>query len=140
MNLNRKSVEVNILDRTLGRDKYRLVDPLGPNTKLYALAKTSSQKEYVLILDLAGYPEACPKIYVRGELKDHWGKPMSETSASMHCYGYEDGNTRLCQGWQASWTPAYHIFALYMRGLFWLECYERHLATGETIDKYLKHA
>lgn len=136
----RKAVEVNILDRTLGRDRYRLVDPLGQETKLYALAKTSSRKEYVLIIDLAGYPEKCPNLYVRGELKDHWGRSMSETSASMHCYGYENGNTKLCQGWQSSWTPSYHIFALYMRGLFWLECYERHLVTGKSIDQYLKHA
>lgn len=132
--------EVAILDKILGRANYRLEDPYGLRTELLALVKTERGKFYYLFIKMHGYPEVCPTVYVKGELKDCKGNPMSTTDASMHCYGYEDGNTKLCIGWESSWNPQTTIIFLYLRGKIWLECYESHLVTGKPIDYYLRHA
>lgn len=140
MKPNRKDLEVAILDRMLGRNNYSLANPLGQTPSLLALVKTQAGKMYYLYFDLTGYPEECPSTFVKAELKDWKGNPLSTTDASMHCYGYWNGMTKLCLGWTSEWTPGAHLFALYVRGKIWLECYDRHLVTGKPIDYYLKHA
>jgi hypothetical protein len=140
MTPTRKDLEVSILNRTLGRRNYKLSEPCGPNAELTAAVMTDPGNTYGLIIKLEGFPEVCPSIYVKGELKNWKGRPMSSTDASMHCYGYENGNTKLCYGWTSSWNPQVSLLYLYMRGKIWLECYEMHLVTGNPIDYYLPHA
>ena len=140
MKQSRRDLEVALLDRILGPANYHLSNPSGPNAELLALVKTEKKKFYYVIIKLGGYPEVYPSVYVKGELKNKRGEPMSTTDASMHCYGYENGNTKLCLGWTATWNPETHLVFLYLRAKIWLECYDRHLATGQKIEDFLRHA
>ena len=107
-----------------------------PSLKMVVI--TDNDKTYCLEIDLTGYPEYMPSMYVRKELKTKDGTKMG-TSGAMHCLGTQDGRTKICHGNGSHWRPDTSLLALYFKGKLWLEAYEHHLATGETIDSLLKH-
>lgn len=132
--------ETLLLEERLGPYNYRWEDKHSDHSVMKAVVETASKKVYVLILELMGYPELMPDMYVMGELKYKNGEPMSKTSYSMHCYGYCDGNTEICFGDSSEWSPQTSLFDLYIKGKIWLECYDGgHLVTGKPIDYYLRH-
>lgn len=107
-----------------------------PSLKMVVI--TDNDKTYCLEVDLTGYPELMPSMYVLKELKLRNGHKMS-TSASMHCLGTCKGRTKICHGNLSHWRPDTSFVKLYHKGKLWLEAYEHYLATGEPIDEYLKH-
>ncbi len=128
--------ELNLLVKDLSLNNFELKDGLTDHPVLRAAIVTANQHHYGLEIDLTGFPEKQPKMYVLKKLMKQDGTPMGLSSA-MHCLGITDEKTRVC--FANSWQPDTHLIELYFKGKLWLECYEAHLETGNTIDHYLKH-
>jgi len=120
-------------------EAYRFFD-LGTNKPYVKMAaKTNSGNIYTLRVDLDKFPEQIPPVYVTKMLKDKNGYDMSSSSAAYHTLNSHDGMTRICHYGPRSWTPRISLFKIMIRCRLWLEAYEAHLVTGNTIDFYLKH-
>jgi len=131
---------VDELDRlvdVLTLENFELRDAMKENPELRMPVITYANHNYCLLVKLKGYPLNKPSLAVIGELRKKDGSAMG-ISGSMHCLGYDNGNTLICYG--NTWRPDTHLIDLYYKGKLWLDCYDAHLKTGHTIDYYLKHA
>ena len=118
---------------------YRFIGIGTDNPYLRIAARTNSGKIYTLHIELSSFPESIPEVYVTKMLKDSNGKNMSGASAQMHTLTSSGGWTRICHYGYNSWTPMVSLFKIYVKCRLWLEAYEAHFKTGNTIDTYLVH-
>lgn len=101
--------------------------------------KTNNGKIYTIRIDLAGFPNSLPHAFVTRMLCTKTGELMDCASASMHTLPTEHGYTRICHYGCESWNPMVSIFKVYVKCALWLNMYELHLRTGNTMDYYLNH-
>jgi ubiquitin-protein ligase len=104
--------------------------------------RTNSGKTYTLKIEIPnGYPNSLPAVYVTNPkpLKTKFGEAMLETSANMHTWSGKDGCTRICHFGTVSWSPRQSLAKVVMKCRVWLEIYEAHLITGESIGDVLQH-
>lgn len=130
---------------------YRFVGIGTSEPYLRIAAKCNSGKVYTLHIDLKEFPEQIPEVYVTKMLKDYNGNDMDHPSATLHTLTAKNGWTRICHygsnSWRSSrvwsgseWVPSVSLYRIYIKCRLWLEAYEAHLATGNNLDYYLKHA
>lgn len=101
--------------------------------------KTKNGKIYTIRIDLAGFPNTLPHAFVTKMLRTKNGELMDSASAEMHTLTSEYGYTRICHYGFDSWSPMVSIFKVYVKCALWLNIYELHLRTGNTMDYYLNH-
>lgn len=101
--------------------------------------KTKNGKVYTIRIDLDGFPNSLPHAFVTKMLRTKNGESMDSASASMHTLPTEHGYTRICHYGYESWNPMVSILKVYVKCALWLNMYELHLLTGNTMDYYLNH-
>ena len=118
---------------------YRFFNLGTPEANVVMAVRTRRGNIYTLHVELAGFPEAVPPVYVKQMLRDKDGDPMNDCSAEMHTLTSKNNWTRICHYGYDSWSPAVSLFKVYVKVCLWLEMYEQHLKTGKPIDYYLCH-
>lgn len=101
--------------------------------------RTKNGKVYTLRIDLADFPNSIPHAFVTKMLRTKNGELMDSASAEMHTLTSEYGYTRICHYGFDSWSPMVSILKVYIKCALWLNIYELHLRTGNTMDYYLNH-
>ena len=140
MTSERYSEELSVLRRKLSPNLFRFLDMGTSTPHLVLAARTNRGNVYTLYVDLRGFPDSSPpKVFVKQMLQTRSGEDMDGCSAQMHTLASEHGWTRICHYGGESWTPYVSLYKIYIKCRLWLEMYEEHLATGYTIDTFLKH-
>lgn len=139
MTTERFNLEKNVLERYLPSNTYVFKDTSTDNPYVLMAAKTNSGNVYTLRVDLRGFPNSQPRVFVTRMLRDINGVNLDYASSSMHTLPSEYGYTRICHYGAASWGPNVSLYKVYIKCRLWLEMYELHLQTGNPIDHYLKH-
>lgn len=142
MNNERYRAELAVLSKRVPENAFRFFNTEGSaagSPYLLIAAITNGGGLYTLRIDLASFPDSAPPVFVTRMLRNSSGEEMSGCSHEMHTLTSENGWTRLCHYGYSEWTPAVSLFKVYVRCRLWLEMYEAHLRTGNTIDYYLSH-
>ena len=90
-------------------------------------------------MQLDGFPEYMPNVFVTKMLYSRDGRKLDSISATMHTLTSENGWTQICHYGFNSWTPDVSLYKIYIKCRLWLEMYELHLQTGHNMDYYLNH-
>lgn len=107
-------------------------------------ATTSAGNAYELWIPIpAGYPDRRPPLYVSRPrvLRSATGGTVNALGLShqMHTLGSgPDGIVEICHWRDSRWHAAITIDKVLLKGLLWLEAYEQHLATGRSIDSFVR--
>ena len=64
---------------------------------------------------------------------------MNSADGDDHTWGSKDGRTQICHYDTSEWTDDNTLYQVAMKGLIWLEGYEAHLRTGNSLSTYLQH-
>lgn len=139
MTEERLNLEKQVLASKLPSNAYVFKDMDTPHPKLLMAARTNRGNIYTIKIELDNYPNSMPEVYVTKMLKDKDGNNLDSASASMHCWGAKDNCTHICHGWRDGWSNMNSLFKVYVKSRLWLEMYDLHLQTGNSIDYYLKH-
>ena len=112
------------------------------DTKLEIDVTCSSDSNYTLRIYLPpDYPNSCPAMVVRsssGLLRRKNGTFLDSNSGTDHTLSSKDGYTQICHFLPRSWKGDKTLFEIIMKGRTWLEAYEIHLQTGDSLDRYLQ--
>jgi hypothetical protein len=113
------------------------------DTYLKGYLRTNSGRGYGVKVKLTDdYPESPPKalIFDPRPLLDRDGSPLEEYSYEMHTQKTtKKGNVQVCHYNDANWTESVTLCKVILKVRLWLEAYEGHLTTGNSIDHYLPH-
>ena len=101
--------------------------------------KTKNGKVYTIRIDLDNFPNEVPHAFVTKMLYTKDGEPMDGPSSTMHTLTSEHGYTRICHYGYHSWSPMVSLLKVYVKCALWLNMYELHLLTGNTMEYYLNH-
>jgi ubiquitin-protein ligase len=102
--------------------------------------KTQSGNIYKLKIEVnMDYPNSKPEVYVSypGTLTDYYGNKMLSASQAMHTLFAKSDMTQICHTWDKNWTPKLTLYKVVMKARLWLEAYEGHKKTGNSIEYYL---
>lgn len=115
----------------------------GPNLGVVGTLTTNSGRRYSLWIPLRGFPGQAPRMYVVSPfLYDHKRNPLWEQGvrSDMHLLtANEHHHVQICHYQDSHWSIDVTLYKVVMKGRIWLEAYESHLRTGNTIDYYLGH-
>lgn len=139
MEQRRYNAEVEILKDRIGENLFRFSNRGKPDEYAVFGARTNRGNVYTLRIELAGFPDDIPDVYVTKMLKDRDGNDLDEISADMHTLEPKNGWTHICHHGGASWTPRISLYKVYVKCRLWLEMYELHLQTDKPLDYYLNH-
>lgn len=120
------------------------INPTG-NTTVEVKVTCTNDKEYVLRVYLpSDYPSSCPQMVVKPPYffatylwKKDWTR-MTTANGTDHTYGSRDGYTQICHFKPSLWKGDNTLYQVVMKGLIWLEAYEAHLRTGNSLSTYLQ--
>ena len=137
----RLSFEKDLLERYFG-NRVSWIDPRG-NTRVEITVTCTNDKQYTLRIYLPGdFPNSCPSMVVSNPsscLRKRDGSVMNSGSSDNHTWDSKDGCTQICHYKPAEWTDDNTLYQVTMKGLIWLEAYEAHLRTGNSLSNYLQH-
>ncbi|MES2644201.1 MAG: hypothetical protein V4850_32245 [Myxococcota bacterium] len=106
--------------------------------------RSNSGTAYAVRIDLTGFPHRLPQAYITWpRLLMHNGVPLSAIngSSTMHVLAADAaGNPQVCHWRREHWLPEYTVYQVVMKVRIWLEAWERHAATGDSLDRFLPHA
>ena len=134
----RYEAEFGVLRRKLPSNAWMFRDLNGSRPHLAAAVRTRSGRLYTIQIELANFPQSVPKVFVTQMLRDCNGEEMREGRHSSHTLPSEHGWTRICHYGPSSWTPNVSLYHIYVKCALWLNVYELHLKTHETMEYYLK--
>lgn len=142
MDYHRKQLEEEVIREYMGKGTNSFVfGGLYTSTPyLRIAAQTNSGNQYVLRMELSGYPYQKPDAYVECMLRDCHGNPMNKASISNHTLNpHSNGWTQICHYHPSAWRPDMSLWMVYVRCVLWLNIYEQTLRTGKDMEYYLKH-
>ena len=132
----RLAVEKESLEKYFPRN-VQWIDPTG-NTKIDVTMKTNSNQVYCLRLYVPrDFPNSLPTMAVKRS-----PRPMPNWSnySASHTLGRNDeGFVVICHYRDCFWNSYHTFYEVFMKGRLWLEAYEGHVSTGNSIDYYLCH-
>jgi len=105
---------------------------------------SSSNQSYELWLPVPRlYPEARPSLYVTypTPLRLAGGGFVHQlgTSHAMHTLeAHPSGYIQICHWRDERWHAGITLDRVFIKGLLWLEAYEQHLATGESLSSFVR--
>ena len=134
----RYEAEFGVLKRKLPSNAWTFRDLNGTRPYLAAAVRTRSGRLYTIQIELANFPQSVPKVFATQMLRDCNGEEMREGRHSLHTLPSEHGWTRICHYGPSSWTPNVSLYHIYVKCALWLNVYELHLKTHETMEYYLK--
>ena len=137
----RLAFEKDLLERYFpGRVTW--INPTG-DTRVEIRVACTNNTQYTLRIYIPGdYPGSCPKMVVSYPpycLRKSRGIEMDSPSNDDHTWQSKDGCTQICHYKPAEWTDDNTLYQVTMKGLIWLEAYEAHLRTGNSLSNYLQH-
>ena len=137
----RLAFEKDLLERYF-RNSVTWIDPTD-NTKVEIRVTCTNNREYTLRIYIPGdYPSSCPQMVVSDPsscLRKRDGRVMNSASSDNHTWDSKDGCTQICHYDTSEWTDDNTFYQVVMKGLIWLEAYEAHLRTGNSLSNYLQH-
>ena len=137
----RLALENTILESYFHRDKVKWINPTD-EAQVEVKVTCSNDKKYILRVYLPpDFPNSCPSMVIIspcGLLKKRNGSLLNCMSGGDHTLSSKDGYTQICHFRPNLWRDENTIFQVIMKGLVWLEAYEVHLKTGETLDTFLQ--
>lgn len=141
MDNERRMIEEQIFRYYIQSDKAFAFGGIGTsNPYLRIAAQTNGNKVFVLRMDLNGYPERKPNVYVECMLKDRHGRNMDKPNPTNHTLtAHPNGWTQICHYNHVAWRPDLSLWLVYLKCVIWLNIYEQSLHSGHDIDYYLKH-
>ena len=136
---SRLALEKHLLEKHFC-NRVTWIDPTG-NTKVDIKATCSNDKQYTLRIYIpSDYPNSCPGMIVKTPssctLKRYNGSDLQ--GHNDHTYGTKDGCTQICHFRPNLWRGDNTLYQVAMKGLIWLEAYEAHLRTGNSLSHYLR--
>ena len=135
----RLAVEKDILDKYFP-GKVEWVDPTAftGQTKVDVTMTTNSDQVYCLRLYVpVDFPNSLPIMAVKSSPRT---MPAWSSHRTSHTLGHnKEGYLVICHYRSECWRPDHTFYEIFMKGRLWLEAYEGHLATGNSIDYYLSH-
>ena len=111
---------------------------------LWGTQKTNAGGSFVLWIPIpAYYPTQRPPLYIARPrvLGRYGGRTVNELGVShdMHTLGNgPNGEVQICHWRDDRWHPGLTLNKVMLKGLIWLEAYEQHLATGQTIASFVR--
>ena len=115
----------------------------GPNLGAVGALQTNSDRIYRLWIPLKSFPAVQPQMFVISPtLYDVHGVPLNMLGvrADMHLLSPDQhGHVQICHYNENQWRLDVTLYKVVMKGRIWLEAYEGHLRTGNSIDHYLRH-
>ena len=123
------------------RGRVSWINPTG-NTRVEVRVTCTNDKQYTLRVYLpSDYPNSCPDMVVSNPsscLRKRDGSLLSDTDGGNHTLDSRDGCTKICHFRSNLWRDNKTLYQVVMKGLIWLEAYEAHLRTGNSLSKYLQ--
>lgn len=136
--IQRLTIERQLLDKYFpGRVTW--ISPLH-STKVEVRMETNNGKKYTLRVYVPDdFPNSCPKLVVVSppKLLQKNGQPLLEVSDVFHTLTAVDGHTTICHFYPPYWNAQNTLYQVFMKGRLWLEAYQGHLETGQTLAVYL---
>ena len=138
----RLNEEKKILEQYF-KDKVKWIDPTQPTeTRVELEIKSSSDNAYKLRLYLKeDFPNSCPDMAIvhPRNIRTRDKRELPLLDSSFHTLGLTvDGFTKLCHFKSDLWTQDNTLYQVFIKGLMWIEAYEGHIQTGNSLDTYLK--
>ena len=139
MNETRKILETAILNRYF--DNRFLFTKIGRKEVLLVGVKSQSGNIYQIKIELSEiYPLEMPNafvVYPKG-LKNFNGKRLQAFSHEMHTLEVDANKVQVCHFLPGNWNPQKSLYLVVMKVKIWIESYEFNLATGKSINDYLR--
>ncbi len=132
----RLALEKDILEKYFP-GKVEWVDPTG-NTKVDVTMITNSNQTYCLRLYVPrDFPNCLPFMVVKSSPRPmpNWG----DHNASHTLGRSNEGFLKICHYRSSHWNGQHTFYEVFVKGRLWLEAYEGHISTGNSIDYYLGH-
>lgn len=139
MTKERLDIETRVLEKYFPK-KFNFVNINYPAGYLEVGLKTQSGVVYKLRIEMKiDYPNSKPDVYVSypGTLANYYGDKMLGASSTMHTLTAKEEMTQICHTWDTNWNPNRSLFQVIMKARIWLEAYEGHKRTGNSMDHYL---
>ena len=135
----RLAIEKQLLEKYFGGSRVAWIDPTG-DTKVEIRVTCTNDKQYTLRVYIPeDFPNSVPSMIV----KTLFMTPLRRRNGNDlqgnvdHTLGTQDGCTEICHFEPSLWKDSNTLYQVFMKGLIWLEAYEAHLRTGETLSRYL---
>ena len=107
----------------------------------FGIKSTVLGRVYRAKISLDHFPYSCPDVYITepSYLKMRDGTPLQRTDHHYHILGGgNNGETKLCHYSAQNWDSSIALYHVVLKAKIWIEAYEGHLLTGNTIDYYVK--
>lgn len=95
MNKCRLEMEENVLLKYLPANSFRFMDVETPDPYLLCPARTNNEKIYTLRIELSGFPDDFPRVFVTQMLKTKTGEDLNGHSVPMHTSYSKNGWTQI---------------------------------------------
>jgi ubiquitin-protein ligase len=120
--------------------KVTWIDQQSPGKARVVVAmNTNNEKSYKLQINIPkDYPNSCPDMVVSYPNQPLTRRDGNNLYVNDHSYGVKDNRTTVCHFRANLWTNEYTMYQVFMKGRIWLEAYELHLATGKSMEKFLR--
>jgi len=131
--IGRLKLEVQALNKTFPTNKKRL-----STTEATMLYKN---KYTVLVTMSEAYPNEMPRCYLANkDLRFRNGGLVKNmgTSHEYHLLETVNGRAQICHGKKSHWKPNKSLASVFVKAFMWIEAYENHLKTGNSLDTYLR--
>lgn len=138
----RLAAEREVLARNL--PDFEFVNPAGETT-VEGRWKSSLFTTYFIVVKLPpGYPDECPSTYIvwPSPLKG-LDKPLEEYGSTHDMHVWETdvpGWTKICTYNPTRWNSGETLERVLHKAFLWIEAYEAHIQTGESIARFLREA
>ena len=136
----RLAAEKTVLGNKLPSNIYLFREMGTANAHLLVAARTNRGNIYTMKIMLKTFPESVPEVYLTKRLKMKDGSDILGYQHPMHTLSCGDNYTQICHYKDDEWTPMVSLYKVYVKCRLWLEMYEQHLKTGNTIDYYLANS
>ena len=120
---------------------FSFYDIEGSNPYLLGSFSTDSCQSYTFQIFINDFPYKLPSVYIISPrpLLDYNGKPMTDYKAShsMHTLTPSADCVQPCMYRSENWDASITLVKLLVKARLWIEAYEWHLETGESISAFL---
>ncbi len=135
----RLALEKKILERNM--PDFHFYEPM-KDTYVYGKWTSSVENTYgIMIVIPDAFPEECPSCYITepAPLMSRQG-PLNEfqNNHEMHVWKTDITEyTMVCTYKPANWSAAHSLEKVIQKALLWIEAYEAHMITGDSIADFL---
>lgn len=140
MDRARQVMEANILEKYFPR-RYAFVGLNGSNPYVDLGLKSNDGNVYRFKILLNSFPYNVPKVYITypDDLKTYDGRNIVDVGAShsMHLLQPMGNMPQVCHFKSDHWHSQRTIYNVSLKLRVWMEAYESHLRTGQTLDYFV---